>query len=953
MKISSIAPLGALFLLLALVSCASPVTVNPGGGSTPGGTTPGGTTPAAVTIDQSLWGPWVRMDRVENWYLAADKLTSPMGSNVYTSATVTKLTTAGATLEVTADSADMIQVTQGTDTFYLYRQADRSATFNGTVEQQVVAKSLARSAEPRSFMSALQLAVQSKDNPSDMQTVFTAIDGSYKIANAIAGAVYKITPKIVDAVTNALADGPTIEVVAGDDGQDVGTVTIPDPTVKYNFKVSAAPAGVPYLFADGTAQNVTVTIKNVGSARSMAPTYTLSSLNSKATLGGTLINNLSTFEPGTTQTITVPVTVSAITTAYVDVTMGVQLDIYGGPSWHDRTTLRFYKDDKLTVNLAGDTSHATLITPDRKTIHFPGPPQNSQGLVVPRKDTGYSLALSGATAASETKYAVWIGSPSQYSPDLTAYIPPGAYEPNNSPLTATGLYINDTAPLLGYLAVDDMDFFAIGAAGIRAPGNLVLTPKSNGKVDLSWTPETTAQSVNLYYDDGTKILTTTASLVTDFALPAGRGLSIAAFNSALGLSTKVPFTVPVMAAPAGLTLTPKSNGKVDVSWTAVTVAENYRLTYTDGTAVTTTTATSLVDVIVPTGRGLRVATFNTALGTSTAADFTFPAMAAPAGLLNLTITGSTASLSWNAVPLATKYFVYINGVAVDSGTAITSSNGLDHAAGSQYSVAAFNDALGYSAAVVAFETVPVAGGTFFNGTANVSVSSFQMLTYEVTQGLYRDVTGSSPSASSGKAQNPVESVTWYDAVEFCNKLSDLAGLQDVYTITGRTPASGYPITSATVTMDMTRTGYRLPTEAEWMWAAMGGATDAKAGDIVAAVNTGGYNKAFAGDNGSNAVASFAWTYENSPTGTQPVGKKSPNELGLYDLSGNVWEWNWDWYGSYDSSPSTDPTGAASGSYRVFRGGSWNYGASVATVSYRSNDYPSYRDDGIGFRVVRP
>ena len=792
MKISSFAPLGALFVLLALGACTPPVATGPGDGTTPGGsTTPGGTTPAAVTIDQSLWGPWVRMDRVENWYLAADKLTSPMGSNAYTSATLTKLVTTGATLEVTADSADMIMVTQGTDTFYLYRQADRSATFNGTVEQQVVTKSLARSAEPRSFMSALQLAVQAKDNPSDLQTVFTAIDGSYTIANAIAGAIYKITPKIVDAVTNALADGPTIEVVAGDDGQDVGTVTIPDPTVKYNFKVSAAPSGNPYLFADGTAQNVTLTFKNVGSARSLAPTYTLVSLNPKATLGGTLMNNLLTFEAGTTQTLTVPVTVTAITAAFVDVTIGVTLDTYNGQSWHDRTTVRFYKDDKLKVNLTTNNwvNHATVLTPDRKALSIPG-----TQIVVPRADTGYSVAMSGATAASETKYALWVGEANAFSPDLSAFINPGAYEPNGSPRTATGLYMNDTAPLLGYLAVDDMDFFAIGAAAVTAP----------------------------------------------------------------------------------------------------------------------------------------------------------------AGLPILAVNGSTASLNWNAAPGAEKYFVYRNGVAVDAaGTTATSRTGISYAPGDQFAVKAFVAGKGYSAGGTALETVPVAGGTFFNGTANVTLSAFSMSAYEVTQALYKSVTGSSPSGFNGTANKPVESVTWYDAVEFCNKLSDLAGLQPAYTITGHTPSTGYPITSATVTMDMAKTGYRLPTEAEWMWAAMGGASDAKVGDNVSTVNTGGYNKAFAGDNGSNAIASYAWTYENSPSGTQPVGTKLPNELGIYDLSGNVWEWNWDWYGSYDASPTSDPTGAASGSYRVLRGGRWSSYAANATVSGRGYSYPGNRGNDLGFRVVRP
>jgi sulfatase modifying factor 1 len=149
----------------------------------------------------------------------------------------------------------------------------------------------------------------------------------------------------------------------------------------------------------------------------------------------------------------------------------------------------------------------------------------------------------------------------------------------------------------------------------------------------------------------------------------------------------------------------------------------------------------------------------------------------------------------------------------------------------------------------------------------------------------------------------VEQVTWYDAVEFCNKLSAREDLQNVYTITARSPATGYPITSVTVTTDWTKDGYRLPTEAQWEYVARGGAS------------TLGHTYS-----GSNNIDTVAWYSSNSGSKTHATGGKTANELGLFDMSGNVWEWCWDWYGSYPSGTQTDPVGAASGTIRVYRGG---------------------------------
>jgi formylglycine-generating enzyme required for sulfatase activity len=147
-------------------------------------------------------------------------------------------------------------------------------------------------------------------------------------------------------------------------------------------------------------------------------------------------------------------------------------------------------------------------------------------------------------------------------------------------------------------------------------------------------------------------------------------------------------------------------------------------------------------------------------------------------------------------------------------------------------------------------------------------------------------------------------------------------------------------------MDLSKNGYRLPTEMEWMWAAMGA-------DKTVQPNTTGYAKAFAGSNGSNDIGDYAW-YGSNPGKTHEAGRKNANELGLQDMTGNVSEWCWDWYaGSIPAGDLTDFTGADSGSHRVRRGGGWYDYASNCAVAIRSFDSPYSRGSGMGFRFVCP
>jgi len=239
-----------------------------------------------------------------------------------------------------------------------------------------------------------------------------------------------------------------------------------------------------------------------------------------------------------------------------------------------------------------------------------------------------------------------------------------------------------------------------------------------------------------------------------------------------------------------------------------------------------------------------------------------------------------------------------------------------------------------------------------------TVSAFRMSKYEITRAQWVAVTGwadpTPPSYSTGTS-DPVQNLNSYHAIAFCNKLSLLEGLTPVYTVSGvnfstltfaQIPTS-YNATWNAATANWAANGYRLPTEMEWMWAAMGADTE-----NPGAVNTIGWAKAFAGSTGSNLIGDYVWYYENSETKSHPAGTKMPNELGFHDLSGNVNEWVWDWYGTYPTGTVTDYRGLASGTLRVLRGGDWNIDSSWCTVAFRRNHSPNNQGYNYGLRVVR-
>ncbi|MGI5063353.1 formylglycine-generating enzyme family protein [Treponema denticola] len=242
-----------------------------------------------------------------------------------------------------------------------------------------------------------------------------------------------------------------------------------------------------------------------------------------------------------------------------------------------------------------------------------------------------------------------------------------------------------------------------------------------------------------------------------------------------------------------------------------------------------------------------------------------------------------------------------------------------------------------------------------NRPHTVSLRAYRIGETVVTQELWQEVMGNNPSGFQGNAaadetqeKRPVEKVNWYQAIAFCNKLSLKLGLAPCYTVNvGGSPVNFKTLTFADIPagsinadwdnaeLDMNKNGFRLPTEAEWEWAAKGGE-----------------NYKWAGTDTEAELKNYAWYSSNSGSKTHEVKKKSPNGYNLYDMSGNVFEWCWDWFGTIPDSPEANYKGPDSGTHRVVRGGCWDDNAACSAVGYRK-DYtkPYYMYNYVGFRLA--
>ncbi len=241
--------------------------------------------------------------------------------------------------------------------------------------------------------------------------------------------------------------------------------------------------------------------------------------------------------------------------------------------------------------------------------------------------------------------------------------------------------------------------------------------------------------------------------------------------------------------------------------------------------------------------------------------------------------------------------------------------------------------------------VLVPGGTFTMGSPptepgryadeeqhQVTLSPFAISVYDLTFDEYDEYCAATKARRPddegwGRGSSPVINVSWFDAVSYCNWRSKKEGKTPAYKISGKDVACNWGAN-----------GYRLPTEAEWEYAAKGGPE----------ASARATNAMFAGSADPGEVA---WYSDNSGNRTHPVGEKAPNGLGLYDMAGNVWQWCWDWHGNYTSATQADPRGPSHGMNRIYRGGSWILSPESLRSAMRGNNGPDFWNNRSGFRIV--
>jgi len=462
------------------------------------------------------------------------------------------------------------------------------------------------------------------------------------------------------------------------------------------------------------------------------------------------------------------------------------------------------------------------------------------------------------------------------------------------------------------------------AAGIKDSGSLAVT--------INRLPTITTQPVSqIIASGGTATLSVEASGTAPFTYQWYRG-NVGVTSAPVGTNS-ASFTTPVLTATTRYWVKVSNVfGEAQSVLSTITIGVAPSINTHPASTSINSGSTATLSVVASGSTPLTYQWYQGSVGTTTT----------PVGT-------STASFTTPALTATTTYWVRVsNGAGNVNSTLAT------------VTVTAVTTPTGFALIPAGSFTM----GDALDGDSNapthtVNVSAFYMAQNLVTKAQWDTVRTwaisngySDLAAGAGKASNhPVQTITWWDGVKYCNARSQQEGLTPVYTVSGAVMKTG---TTAPV-VNWAANGYRLPTEAEWEKAARGGLSGKRFpwGDTISQGQANYYATSGYSYDLSGAVNNYHPTYATgSYPYTSPVGSFAANGYGLYDMAGNVWQWCWDWYGTYDTGTPTDPRGVSSGTYRVLRGGGWFNSAIYCRVAVRGDSLPSSTDYFIGFRVAR-
>ena len=911
-----------------------------------------------ITSNEYFWGTWVRMDNGKEYEVLETSVVQ--GSNNY---------------KVTASDSTTLTVSSlGTFT----KESDGVIVCNNIPYYRKGGANLEYSLKLVGFTTNGRAAgiamsgIKGKGKSSKYTNFESEGESDSK------GEIKLKAPTANDTQTVEISNGNDIVVIPGlkinNSGDYMGTVALvgkDDYNLKITGTISDDQKDNGYLYGNNAkTYNMQLTITNISENKCSTSGCSIESedsnlvLSSETNLKGFTI---STLAGGATKTISISLSYGEITQPYVDTGITVTIkNPLTKQEWKDYIPLRFFKGT-IPITIAAknpeNNSNAALngfiIYPDGNNQFFAIKNNSCKPVFVPTfgATKPYMLVFSGATVTSqlddstEMYYTV---EPATLSPrtvvtdgDLDVILNYISFGGENH--SETSAY-NVTEGFEAYLSEGEIDYYKITADSdtYYGPGGSMFYSVSyvNEKGDV---PDT--------------FLTAEGAVLSTIQLPEMTCNGYKFLGWYIGNTKIVSDNYTVSG---NITLTAKWQKNCSVSYVSAH-------------------STAPASIIVGEGEKLTVEQ----LPELTSSDYFFGGWyvgetRVTAG--SYTVTDDvTLTAKWS--DKCTVSYVTAHGTApqafdVESGTALTSANlpALTESGWKflgWYTNSSYDEATKASAGQSVTTSITlyakweeytgpddgfvfVEGGTFSMGSTsgdsdekpvhNVTLSSFYMSDHELTQAEYVAVMGTNPSyfkssPASGEVQEnrPVENVSWFDAIYFCNKYSESVGLTPCYKVNGNTSVTSWSYTphngnsiSGTITCNMTADGYRLPTEAEWEYAAKGGN------------QSNGYTYS-----GSNSIDSVAWYTSNSDSKTHEVKKKSANELGLFDMSGNVWEWCWDWYASsYSSESVTDPCGASSGSSRLGRGGSWSHFATYCRSAYRSSYNPYRRNYYGGFRLVR-